>query len=104
MGLKRYPLVVLLYLLGQWGIAPGWSAVAELPPAHCPPVSSDVFPLAIRYREEVRARVAQAELPPAPPAPAERPAARGWSGAPAEVCPPRPVPARLVYLLMSLRC
>jgi hypothetical protein len=102
MALRRYHLVVLLALLLQWSAAPQLPACCAAP-AGQHPAPQDVFPLAWRYRQELRNRLALASLLPAVGGSRMARAPRTWPSVPALSFPHGPVKPNLLYLLMALR-
>jgi hypothetical protein len=102
MALRRYHLVLLFALLVQWAAAPSLPACYAAP-AGQRPAPQDVFPLACRYRQELRNRLALAPLLPAAGGSRAARIPRTWPPLPARPCPHGPVKPNLLYLLKSLR-
>src|SRR5690348_12217715 len=103
MALKRYHLVLLFALLVQWSAAP-WLPACFVTSAEDRPAAQDVFPLAQRYRQELRARVALASLLPAALGTRTLPRPpRTWPPVPTWPTPRGVTRPNLLYLLMSLR-
>jgi hypothetical protein len=103
MGLKRYHLVLLFALLLQWSAAPWlpFSYAAAAGDGRAAP--HDVFPLAQRYRQELRARVALGSLLSAVRGTATTRPPRTWPPVPTWPVPRGVTRPNLLYFLMSLR-
>ena len=102
MALRRYHLVLLFTLLLQWAAAP-WLPACWAAPAGQRPAPQDVFPLAHRYRQELRARLALASLLPVVCGSRTARIPRTWPPVRALPLPQGPVKPNLLYLLMALR-
>jgi hypothetical protein len=102
MAPKRYQIVLLFALLLQWAAAPWLPACCAAPAGHRP-APQDVFPLAHRYRQELRTRMALASLLPAVGGARAARTPRTWPPVPARPFLPMPTRPNLLYLLKSLR-
>jgi len=100
---KGASLLLLVLLLLHWGMA--LAAASPLLPGPADPLSDgdEIYPVSLRYRQQVDEQIGLAQMPAAAgpsalfPTPRGQPA--GLEGAP----PARPTGTALLYTLMSLR-
>jgi hypothetical protein len=102
MAPKRYQFVLLLALLLPWAVAPWLPAGCATPAGHRP-AAPEVFPLALRYRQELRARVALAGMLPDTRVTRTARPPHTWPPFPPRPFAPGPTRPNHLYLLMSLR-
>ena len=102
MALKRYHLVLLLALLVQWSAAPRLLTRLAGTAGHRR-TPRQVYPLSLRYRQELRARLALGSVLSAARGTTTARPPRTWPPVPPWPFGHGPTRPNLLYLFMSLR-